>query len=100
MADAIVGSQIDLFVFDRAPEPLEEDVVVAYRGTGHDCPSPLRTDDASGMAPPPGLTVRCRIDQETLAAVAWSNGRALIPSREIIFEPLRILIMTIAAGAL
>ena len=27
LADAVVGPQIDLFVFDRAPEPLDEDVV-------------------------------------------------------------------------
>src|SRR5215212_10578467 len=27
LADAIVGPQIDLFVFDRAPEPLDEHVV-------------------------------------------------------------------------
>jgi hypothetical protein len=27
LADAIVGPQIDLFVFDGAPEPFDEDVV-------------------------------------------------------------------------
>src|SRR6266851_6929472 len=27
LADAVVGSEIDLFVFDRAPEPFDEDVV-------------------------------------------------------------------------
>src|SRR4051812_6314427 len=27
LADAVVGPEIDLFVFDRAPEPLDEDIV-------------------------------------------------------------------------
>ena len=27
LADAIVGLEIDLFIFDRAPQPLDEDVV-------------------------------------------------------------------------
>ena len=27
LADAVVGSEIDLLVFDRAPEPLDENVV-------------------------------------------------------------------------
>jgi hypothetical protein len=31
LADAVVGPEIDFFVFDRAPEPLDEDVVTPGR---------------------------------------------------------------------
>ena len=35
LADAVVGPEIDFFVFDRAPEPLDEDVVTPGRLAVH-----------------------------------------------------------------
>jgi hypothetical protein len=35
LADAVVGAQIDFFVFDRAPVPLDEDVVTPGRLAVH-----------------------------------------------------------------
>src|SRR5260370_12889401 len=66
LADAVVGPEIDLFVFDRAPEPLDENVVpprslaVHADGDGalHQEAGELRTAELAALAgienlPPP-----------------------------------------------
>ena len=52
LADAVVGSQVDLLVLDRAPQPLDEDVVApgttAIHADGDRVPRQQGGEDATG----------------------------------------------------
>jgi hypothetical protein len=77
LTDAVVGPQINLFVFDRTPEPLDEDVVA---------PRPLAVHaDRDGVVAEQAGEVRAG----ELAALVGIENLGLTVPRERLFDRLR-----------